>query len=56
MVAVEAVVRVGGPGRYSVDDISVQPLPSGQTSRWWGVGIKQSDGSVTLEPDLWLER
>jgi hypothetical protein len=32
-------------------DPSAEPLPSGHTSRWWGVGIKRPDGSVAIEPD-----
>jgi hypothetical protein len=43
--AVDAVVRAGGPGRYHVDEISADPLPSGHTSRRWGVGIKRADVS-----------
>jgi hypothetical protein len=31
------------------------PLPSGHTSRRWGVGIKRSDGSVVFEADPWDE-
>jgi hypothetical protein len=31
--AVEGAVRAGGPGRYHVDEISADPLPSGHTSR-----------------------
>jgi len=42
-----------GPGRYHADEISADPLPSGHTSRSWGVGIKRADGSVDLEPDPW---
>jgi hypothetical protein len=34
--AVERAVRAGGPGRYHVDQISTEPLPSGHTSRRWG--------------------
>jgi hypothetical protein len=29
-----------GPGRYHVDEIAADPLPSGHTSRRWGVAIK----------------
>jgi hypothetical protein len=42
-----------GPGRYHLDEISSDPLPSGHTSRRWGVGIKRPDGVVTLDPDPW---
>jgi hypothetical protein len=30
-----------GPGRYHVHEISSDPIPSGHTSRRWGVGIKR---------------
>ena len=40
-------------GLYHVDEISADPLPSGHTSRRWGVGIKRLDGSVAIEPDPW---
>ena len=39
--------------RVEVDEISADPLPSGHTSRRWGVGLKRVDGTVALEPDLW---
>jgi hypothetical protein len=35
----------------TVDQISADPLPSGHTSRRWGVGIKSRDGSVVIERD-----
>jgi hypothetical protein len=38
------------PGRYHVDEISADPLPSGHTSRRWGAVITVLDGSVELEP------
>ncbi len=41
--------------RYHVDEISADPLPSGHTSRRWGVGIKRTDGRVTIKPDKWPE-
>jgi hypothetical protein len=50
---IEAVIRAGNPGRYHVDQISAEPLPSGHTSRRWGAGVKRSDGLVTIEPDPW---
>jgi hypothetical protein len=34
--AIEGVVRAAEPGRYHVDEISSDPLPSGHTSRRWG--------------------
>ena len=48
--ALETLFRELGPGRYHIEEISADPLPSGHTSRRWGVGIKQSDGSVMLLP------
>jgi hypothetical protein len=51
--AIEPVIRSSDSGRYHVDEISAEPLPSGHTSRRWGVGIKRADGSVALEPDPW---
>jgi hypothetical protein len=45
--AVEGAIRAG---RYDVDQISAEPLPSGHTSRRWGTAIKRPDGAVTLEP------
>jgi hypothetical protein len=36
-----------------VDVIFADPLPSGHTSRRWGVGIKRHDWTVVIEPDPW---
>jgi hypothetical protein len=33
------------PRRYLIDQIEVDPLPSGHTSRRWGTAIKRPDGS-----------
>jgi hypothetical protein len=41
------------PGRYHVDEINRDPLPSGHTSRGRGVGIKCDNGSVVIEADPW---
>jgi hypothetical protein len=49
------IVRQQEPGRYRIDEISRDPLPSGHTSRRWRVGIKKADGSVMLEPDPWTD-
>ena len=46
-----AAIRARKPGRFHIDEIIADPLPSGRTSRRWGVGVKQSDGTVTLVPD-----
>ena len=31
------------PGRYTVDEIALDPLPSGHTARRWGVLLKFDD-------------
>ena len=41
------------PSRYHIDEIGHDLLPSGHTSRRWGVGTKHPDGTVTLDPDPW---
>src|SRR5262249_23054710 len=46
-------IRAAGPGRYHVDEMSATRLSSGHTARRWGVGIKNADGSVVIEPDPW---
>lgn len=51
--AIEKVVRSAKPGRYHVDEISSDLMPSGHTSRRWGVGINHGDGTVTMDPDPW---
>jgi hypothetical protein len=50
---IKRVIEGLGPCRYHVDEFSSDPLPSGHTSRRWGVGIKHPDGVVTLDPDPW---
>jgi hypothetical protein len=50
------IVRQQEPGPYHIDEITRDPLPSGHTSRRWGVGIKKADGSVMLEPDPWADK
>jgi hypothetical protein len=47
------VIRPMKPGRYHIDEITEDPLPSGSTSRHWGVVIKRADGSVVFEHDAW---
>ncbi len=51
--AIEPAVRSDKPGRYHVDQIERDPLPSGAASRRWGVAIKPHDGSVELQPERW---
>jgi hypothetical protein len=50
---VERTIASGNPGCLHVDEISHDPLPSGHTSRRWGIGIKRHDGTVAIEPDPW---
>lgn len=49
----EPAVKSLGPGRYRVDEIAADPLPSGHTSRRWGIVIKRSDCTVEVEPGPW---
>jgi hypothetical protein len=51
--AASAAVRADSPDRYHVDQISSEPLPSGHTSRRWGIIFKHGDGTVVAEPDPW---
>jgi hypothetical protein len=37
------------PGRYDVDEIRSEPMPSGHTSRAWGQLIRHPDGRVEEE-------
>jgi hypothetical protein len=46
-------IRAVKPGRYHVDGIAVDLLPSGRIVRHWGVVIERADGSVVFEPDEW---
>jgi len=41
------------PGRYAVDQIATDPLPSGHTARRWGVMLRLDDGTIIEEPDPW---
>lgn len=41
------------PVRYHIDEISHNPLPSGHTSRRWGIAVKRSDSSVSIARDIW---
>jgi len=40
-------------GRYTVDEIASEPLPSGHTARRWGVMLKLDDGTVIEEAGPW---
>jgi hypothetical protein len=48
---IEPVIRASGTDRYRIDQIEREPLPSGHTSRRWGIGVKRDDGSAEIEPD-----
>ena len=50
---VTEIVRRVPPGRYHVDEISVDPLPSGHTVRRWGSAVRHEDGRVILDPAPW---
>ena len=52
---IKRVIEGLGPGRYHVDEISSDPLPSGHTSRRWGVGFKDKNSTIAIEPDPWTE-
>ncbi len=41
------------PGRYHIDEISNDPLPSGHTSRRWGIAVKRIDSSVSVARQIW---
>jgi hypothetical protein len=41
-------------GRYDLDEIRAERLPSGHSSRSWGRMIWQPDGRVEEEPHRWL--
>jgi hypothetical protein len=47
------IVRGQPPGRYDVDEIRTEPLPSGHPSRQWGRLIRQPDGRLEEEPWPW---
>ena len=49
--AIEPTIRLLKPGRYKVDEVSLDPLPNGDTSRRMGVVIKRSDGTVEIKID-----
>jgi hypothetical protein len=50
-------IQTAKPGRYHDHEVSGDPLPSGHTSRGWGIGIKWADGSVaSVDHDLSREQ
>ena len=48
---IEPAIRASKPGRYHIDQIERDPLPSGHTSRRWEAAVKDAKGSAQLEPD-----
>jgi hypothetical protein len=52
---IEFATRENKAGRYHVDEISGDTLPSGHPSRRWGIVIKWRDKAVFLESDPWPE-
>jgi hypothetical protein len=52
--SLEAFARDHGPGRYVVDEHSLEPLPGTKVSaRAWAKVIHHQDGRVMLDPILW---
>jgi hypothetical protein len=51
--SLELFARDHGPGRYHVDEIIADPLPSGNSYRRWGVVIAKQDGTVSVNRDPW---
>jgi hypothetical protein len=49
----QEIVRGQSPGRYDLDEIRAQPLPSGHTSRSWGRLIRHPDGRIEDEEWPW---
>ena len=50
----EAIARDHGPGRYDVDEHSVDQFPGTKVSaRSWGKVIHHRDGQVVLDPIPW---
>ena len=48
--------EVYGPGRYDVDEHSLDPFPGTKVSaQAWGKGIHHQDGQVVLNPIPWTE-
>ena len=48
--AIEGVARDGNPASYDMDEIAVDPLLSGYTSRTWRRIIRHPDERVKDEP------
>ncbi len=49
--ALEAFARAHGPGRYHVDEHSLDPFEGAKVvARAWGTVIHQRDGRIALKP------
>jgi hypothetical protein len=48
---IEPAVRRVAPGRYYIDEISVDPSRGARISRRWGVAIRYANGSIVIERD-----
>jgi hypothetical protein len=53
IVGVAELLVDSRPGVYHIDEISADPLPSGHTSRRWGIAIKRGDSTVSIARELW---
>jgi hypothetical protein len=53
VAGIVTTIRAARPGRYHIDEITVDSLPCGRIMRHWGVVIKRTDGSVVFQPDEW---
>jgi hypothetical protein len=52
--ALKAFVRDHGPGRYDVDEHSLDPFPGTDvTARAWGKVIHHKDGEVVMDAIAW---
>jgi hypothetical protein len=51
--AIAPALRSSKPGKYTVEAISADPLPSGHTSRRLGVTSSRPDKSAAIEAAPW---
>jgi hypothetical protein len=51
--AIKPEIRSSEPGRYHADQISADPMPNGHTSRRWGIAVKRSVSSASIDWDAW---
>jgi hypothetical protein len=52
-VGAREIVHPQKPGRYHVDEIRADPLPTGHTARAWGEMIRHIGGRVEDKPYPW---